>query len=206
MTAPSEEWPTHTEPESRWTIPTPTCPHPERWHSTDPDSTEVEVTALVWGLVRALQPDLVIETGSAWGQTAQAIGNALALNGQGHLLTFETDPPRIASTADRCKHLPVQVVHTDSIEGLEGMIRSGEHRGTVGFAWLDSSFEDRLAELRLLRSLLSPGAVVAVHDAGEPGRAKHEEFSDALATVAFTNGLTRLSLPTPRGVTLLQQP
>jgi hypothetical protein len=36
---------------------------------------------LVAAFVRALQPETVLETGSAFGQTAEAIGRALAANG-----------------------------------------------------------------------------------------------------------------------------
>jgi hypothetical protein len=63
------------ESEARFTPPRPDCPHPEWWTSTDDDSTECEVTALVAAFVVALQPELVIETGTAFGQTAEAIGH-----------------------------------------------------------------------------------------------------------------------------------
>lgn len=67
--------------EARFTPPRPECPYPEWWTSTDVDSTECEVTALVAAFVVALQPELVIETGTAFGQTAEAIGHAVAANG-----------------------------------------------------------------------------------------------------------------------------
>ena len=49
--------------EARFTSPSELCPHPERWTSRDIEATENEVLELVHGLIRALQPDLVLETG-----------------------------------------------------------------------------------------------------------------------------------------------
>ena len=91
-------------PESRYYQPTVDCPHPERWTSTDDDSTEIEVSDLAWGLVRATQPSLCVETGAAWGQTAERIGWALAANGHGHLYTLEPDRRRAAAVAPPMPH------------------------------------------------------------------------------------------------------
>ena len=92
--------------EATWTQPRPDCPNPGRWHSTDNQSTEIEVTELIAGFVRALQPDYVIETGSCIGQTSHAIGLALRDNGHGRLDTMETDPDRAAIARRRLRRLP----------------------------------------------------------------------------------------------------
>lgn len=183
-------------PESTWTSPRPDCPHPERWHSTDSDSTELEVSELAAALVRALQPDLVVETGTAWGQTAEAIGRALELNGQGRLITFETDPERVGHSRQRCDGLPVEVRQTSSVDGLTGL------PGPVGFAWLDSTFQLRPFELQALRGQLTGGAIVGVHDCG----GKFRRFTRRMLADARRYGFTAVTLPTPRGVTLLCSP
>src|SRR3546814_924616 len=191
------------ELESRFTESRRDCPHPERWHSPDSDSTEIEVSRLAAAFVEALRPDLVIETGSAFGQTAELIGQVLHTAGVGHLITFEVDPARVAATADRVAGLPVQVAPQASLDGIE-MLRMNGNLGTVGFAWLDSLFELRVAELEAIRPLLSPNAIVGVHDCGEPGSTKYSAFSQEIAQAARRLGFNRLSLPTPRGVTFLQ--
>ena len=192
-------------PEVRWTSGTDYCPHPERWNSTDSDSTEIEVTELVAWFVRALQPDFVIETGSAWGQTSEAIGRALRANGQGHLFTLEVDPERIAATAERCVRLPVTVVHEDSLAWLARTADAEpEFLVSVGFAWLDSALDSRVMELMAIRPMLARGAIVGIHDAGYPGKAKHHQFSLDVDRAASVLGFERISLPTPRGVTFLQ--
>src|SRR4051794_12477245 len=61
--------------EDRRVAPSDECPHPEWWTSIDSDSsTEREVTHLIAGLVRGLQPHYIIETGTAFAQTTRAIG------------------------------------------------------------------------------------------------------------------------------------
>lgn len=193
------------ELESRFTPPRPDCPHPERWHSPDQDSTEIEVSRLVAAFVEALRPDLVIETGTAFGQTAELIGDALGDVPNSWLITFEPDAQRAEQARQRCIATRVDVRQESSLVGIQGLIDAtdGNHP-KVGFAWLDSLFELRIPELRLIRPLLAPGAIVGVHDCGQPGHTKYPEFSRQVSDEAVRLGFTRISLPTPRGVTFLQ--
>lgn len=191
------------EPESRFTTARKDCPHPERWHSADSDSTEIEVSRLVAAFVGALRPDLVIETGTAFGQTAAMIGVELYNAGVGHLVTFEVDPERVALAAGQVAGLPVQISPEPSLDGIQALIDGG-HAGRCGFAWLDSLFDLRVPELRAIRPLLAPGAIVGIHDCGDPAGTKYPQFSGQVAVAAAEMGFGRISLPTPRGVTFLQ--
>lgn len=189
--------------EARFTDPTPACPHPEYWHSTDNDSTEIEVSELAGAFVRALQPYLVIETGSAFGQTAEQIGLALQANGHGSCVTFEVEPSRVTYTRQRVAGMPVHVRDVPSLDGIAAMIDAYRGERVVGFAWLDSTLELRAVELDMIRPLLTPGAIVGVHDAGDPRAGKHGAFSEHMAHTAHRLGYSRVSLPTPRGVSFL---
>lgn len=191
------------ELESRFTTSRKDCPHPERWHSPDSDSTEIEVSRLAAAFVEAIRPDVVIETGSAFGQTAELIGQVLFTAGIGHLITFEVDSARVAATADRVAGLPVQVAPQPSLEGIRDLVQ-GNLGPVVGFAWLDSLFDLRVPELEAIRPLLAPGAIVGVHDCGEPTGTKYPDFSRSVSDAALRLGFARISLPTPRGVTFLQ--
>jgi hypothetical protein len=189
------------QPESHWTARREDCEHPEWWHSTDAQSTEVEVTELVAAFVRALQPAVVVETGACIGQTSAAIGRALAANGHGRLVTLEPVAAFREIAAGRCTGLPVDVVPGESLPYL--MVpperRGDTSVGTVGFAWLDSLTELRIPELNALVNFgwLAPGAVIGVHDTA-PQHAPLGEQLRALPWVRF------LDLPTPRGVVFLQ--
>ncbi len=175
--------------ESRFTLPRPDCPHPERWHSDDADSTEHEVTYLVAAFVGALRPDVVVETGSAWGQTAEAIGRVLLDAGVGHLYTLEPDQGRADATRKRCDGLPVTVEQTESMEW--------EPIDGIGFVWFDSLHHLRVPEFRRLYPHLAPGAFVGFHDTGpHQGGLRHE-----IEQLEGEGLLLPVHLSTPRGVT-----
>ncbi len=89
--------------EDRWTPPSDWCPAPQHWHSDtyEPDVTEHEVTALAVAFVRALQPEVVVETGTSTGATALALGQALHANRHGHLWTVEIDEALALKAAAR---------------------------------------------------------------------------------------------------------
>jgi predicted O-methyltransferase YrrM len=173
--------------ESRFTVPTADCPNPERWHSPDDASTETEITELVAAFVRALQPEIVVETGTSFGYTAEAIGKALKRNGHGRLYTMDTDAEMVTLAEGRCAGLPVTILHEASSDFTPP--------GPVGFAWLDSEPQYRIAEAHALRPYLAPGAFVGIHDT-----AWHHNFRPAVQALCDEGWLRPVWLPTPRGV------
>lgn len=176
--------------ESRWTRPRTDCPHPEWWHSTDPQSTELEVSELLAGLVRALQPEYVIETGTCVAQTAEAIGVALLENRHGELETFEIDCGLAMMNWERVTGLPVTLNMSSALEFTPTR--------RIDFAFFDSEIELRVPEFERFRPYLSPGAICAFHDTGPHKADGWGEKIRALPDVQT------LQLPTPRGITLLQ--
>lgn len=184
-------------PESTFTPVRPDCPHPEYWHAADGDSAEVEVTELVAAFVRALQPEVVLETGTAFGQTAEAIGRALAANGHGHLLTYEPDPERAQVAIDRVAGLPVIVVQAPSL-APNGQEHPGDGR-PIDFAWFDSLVYLREAEFRAYHHRLVPGSVVGFHDTGP-----QHTVRPAVERLAAESLLRPIFLPTPRGVAFVE--
>ena len=180
-----------TDLESRYTDPRPDCPHPERWHSADWDSAEHEVTELIAALVAATRPDIVVETGSAFGQTSYAIGTVLAGAGVGTLHAVEIDPERAEITRKRCENLPVVV---EQMSSLEYTPPDG-----VGFAWFDSLVDLRVPEFRQYLSVFADGALVAFHDV-----APHHGntlWNDIL-TLEAEGLLFPIRLRTPRGIVI----
>jgi predicted O-methyltransferase YrrM len=177
--------------ESRFTAARDFCPHPEYWHSDDGDSTEHEVIELVAALVRALQPELVLETGSGFGASSYAIGEALKRNGHGRLVTLENDLARFQAAEARCRGLPVQVVPTKSLDYTPD--------GQIGFAWFDSSFPDRPREFLRFRPWMQPGIIVAFHDSGP-----QHPVAAYLQALVSEKLIRPIFLHTPRGVCLAE--
>lgn len=174
--------------ESMWTSPRDHCPHPERWHATDSDSTEIEVSALVGAIVTALRPDFVVETGTNIGLTAFTIGQALAEAGIGTLVTLETDPNFVEVARQRCDGLPVEVLHLSSL--------SYSPPQPIDFAWFDSLVQIRHDEYLRFLPAMHDRTVVGFHDTGphHPVAARLEQLvADGLMTPP-------LYFPTPRGV------
>jgi hypothetical protein len=176
--------------ESRYTDPRPECPHPERWHSSDWDSTEHEVSDLVAAFVKALRPDIVVETGTAFGQTAFLIGLELAEAGVGELHTVEIDPDRAAFARDYCKDLPVKIHECDSMTFTPPQ--------GVGFAWFDSALPLRVPEFQAYYPMFAPGAIVGFHDTG--AHYEHHGLWAQIEGLEAEGKLLPIRLPTPRGV------
>lgn len=185
--------------EAIWTPATEWCPHPEWWTADpdDADKAEREVAALVAGLVIALQPEVVVETGTATGATAAVIGSALKSNGHGRLWTVEIDPDAAAKATELCAGLPVTVACADTMDWWPPEL--------IDFAWIDSGLaEVRVEEVCRWRAMFRPGAVIAVHDTAPTcGRHLTKEGMERL----FDDlGWPLLNLRTPRGVMLGQVP
>lgn len=174
--------------EIQWTSPHSDCAHPERWHATDAQSTEVEVTELVAAFVRALQPDYVVETGTCFGQTAEAIGKALQANGQGRLVSLEVEPARVQHATARCEGLPVQILQLPSL--------TFEPEELIGFAFFDSLIHLRIPELERYRPWLPSGTIVGFHDT-----APHHGYGAAIDQIPW---IRTIRLRTPRGVTFAE--
>lgn len=150
---------------------------------------EREVQELIWGLVRALRPALVIETGTWIGSTAEVIGNALEDNGEGYLVTIEIDPNCVESARRRCAHLPrVEVVHGDCV-----VLASNWQN--IDLLVIDGG--ERAPEHAAFEPFLAPNAIVLRHDTLRGGDRIQPGELDGFDTV---------TLHTPRGLSISQRP
>lgn len=170
--------------ESELTAPSPHCPSPHLWHAHDGMATEVEVLELVAAFVRALQPEVVVETGTHRGFGSEAIGIALAQNGHGHLYTTEIDEALHAEATERVIGLPVTCLLQSALDFVPP--------GPIDFAWFDSETNLRVPEFRAYRQYMHDRTVVGFHDT-----APHHGYRPTLDDL----GIALLDLPTPRGVT-----
>jgi Methyltransferase domain len=175
--------------EDTWRPPNAWCDHTHHWHAADDQATEEEVIELVAAFVRALQPEIAVETGTWLGHATQAIGEALRRNGHGHLHAVEYDSALAQLARSRCEGLPVTVHHDSSL--------SWSPPGGIGFAWVDGA-TDRGAEAEHLLPCMLPGAIIAMHDTGPLHCAGRMDWLNAHPR------LRAITLRTPRGVSFAE--
>jgi predicted O-methyltransferase YrrM len=190
------DWPV--APESAHTAPNAVAPAPAWWHAPDSDSTEHEVSVLLYALARAIQPDLVVETGAAFGYSSYALGLALALNGHGQLCTLETDPGRAEQARERVGGLPVEVIERSSLDWTPP--------GYVQLAFFDSAYEAREQEFRryLEEGCLRAGSIACFHDWTSGLRGHHYDVAAAVRRLDDAGLLRPVYLPTPRGLVIAE--
>lgn len=173
--------------ESDFTAPRPECPRPDWWSAPDAESTEVEVTELVAAFCRALQPEAVLETGTAYAFTAMAMGEALKKNRHGHLYTLEFNAKRVEEATAKVRGLPVTVIPSSSLDWTPPL--------PFGFAWFDSTTDIRAREFLHFKPWLPRGIVAGFHDTGP------QHVTRSLLEPLVQEGWLRpIYLPTPRGV------
>ena len=146
---------------------------------------------MIAGLIRGLQPDVVIETGAAFGQTTAMILAALDENQHGMLITCEIDPQRRLGITPH----PRLIILGNSLD-----VNPAEF-APIDFVFFDSLPELRVPEFRFYRRYMRSGTIVAWHDtaaqaSGGLGKALREEIEQL--------NLSLIHLPTPRGLTLAE--
>ncbi len=160
---------------------------------------------MVAALVRAMQPDLVVETGTGLGFTSRAVGEALHRNGHGHLVSLEVDAERHASAMNRVGSLlassggPVELLLMSSLD-WEPLGR------TIDFAWFDSLYELRAREFCRFRDLgaLAQGSIVGFHDWTSGLRGHYLDVREEIERLRSQGLLAPIYIPTPRGVCLAE--
>jgi len=174
----------------------PECPDPGRWLAPDGNATETDVTALIAAFVTALKPDFVVETGTYFGDTTVAIGEALKAQGRGQLLSIDIDPVMTQQAALRCEGLPVTLVTAKASSVIP------PH--PIDLIFIDAGLDDRLPQVRAFYPYASRRCVILLHDSAIIMEAAGVPEMYADMSLAVTTGLVQpwLKLPTPRGLAL----
>jgi predicted O-methyltransferase YrrM len=142
--------------ESEFTGPSEVCPHPEWWTTYDGNTIEWEGSVLIGALVRATQPEFIVETGTWRGQTAESIGRALVENGHGILYSLEIDANIWSGAVERCKELTtVHIINISSFDYIPPQ--------PVNFLFVDGA-HDREGEVKHFLPYMAKHSVIVVHD------------------------------------------
>ena len=117
----------------------------------DSDAITIEEGEFIYGLVRAIKPEVCVETGTHKGFSASCIVDALEANKKGHLYTCDTVPFAVfAHDRMTFKHCRGDELETPNIDLL---FLDGAHGKT-----------DVLEELDHFLPKLNPHALILFHD------------------------------------------
>ena len=180
-----------------YTEASPECPEPRLWSMFDPMTAEKEVLDLLYSIVRALKPRLVVETGTFSGISSTYIARALRENGRGRLITCEMDP----------------VVHENACERFraEGLGSTIDCRlsssldlqidDEIDLLYCDSDLKVRGAEVRRFISNINPFGLILMHDAGS----RFQHVRQAALEMEAEGLISVVLLSTPRGLVIAQK-
>nr|MDT0525794.1 class I SAM-dependent methyltransferase [Streptomyces sp. DSM 41633] len=117
-----------------------------------------EAGRLLYSLVRATKPAIIVEFGMSFGLSALHLASAVRDNGSGRVYTTELSATKIASAkqtfAETGLDDVITVLEGDALETLKSVT------GDIGFVLLDGWKELYLPVLELLEPQLIPGALV----------------------------------------------
>lgn len=178
---------------------------------SDAAATENEYLELLRALIRVSKPGSVLETGSYTGDGTVAIAAALHANGFGHVYSLEYE----IGYADRAKKRLDGAVYQSyaTVLAVSSLTYLLETTRRFDFAFLDSDLATRANELGILlsRNLLTPGAIVAIHDTS---RARTHpsggpcpelaEFLKRIRPVVDGRRLQVVDFPLSRGMTVIR--
>lgn len=175
--------------ESEVSAPTDVCPHPEWWTTENGMAAEVEVSMLVAALVRATQPEFVIEIGTSEGQTAERIAKVIVENGHGEFVSLEIGVELCDVARKRCAGLPVDIVCVDSLQYMPTK--------RIDFLFVDGA-ADRRADVRHCLAHMAPHSMIVIHDSYP------EVYRQHLPEIFEMCGGSHIELYTPRGLVIIK--
>jgi len=106
---------------------------------------------LLYGLVRAMQPNFVLETGTHKGRSTRAISAALSANGRGCMVTVDMDDyGTLDKAVGNAKELVHQIVEK-SPDALDTVKKFMDDNGiaTIDFAFLDGDHTGQVLQAEL---------------------------------------------------------
>jgi predicted O-methyltransferase YrrM len=183
--------------QAEYSPPTPECPRPELWRMLDSQTTEVEVIDLLKSLVKAVKPNVIVETGTFLGFSTIKMAEGLRENGFGRIVTVEYDPAIFAKAKERIDASGLSNwIEYRNESSLETRIE-----GTIDMLFSDSHLAGREEEIRRLLPQVNPRGLVLIHDASSQFRVVRE----AALRLEQEGLISIVLLPTPRGLVIAQK-
>ena len=170
---------------------------------------EMEVGEFLYGLVRMLKPDKILETGTHWGISAMYMAQALKDNRRGMLTTIEFAKENVHKAGNLFNILALE----PWIEQFEGPVESFEPKDNqYDLIFLDTEPFLRFGELVRFWPNLKAGGFVGMHDLdihmeqwGNPSERPWCPLPDEIKQLIKNHELQSFHFHTPRGLYLGQK-
>ena len=167
-------------------------------------SVEAEVGEFLYGLVRMIKPQAVLETGLYKGWSGAYIAEALKENEFGHLDTIEIESQHINSSQGLFGQLGLDSwVTIYDISSLEFTPKK-----VYNLFFLDTEPQIRFSELNRFWDYLRPGGYILIHDL-HPHLANRqppwEDYVNLIGDKIKSYELIVITFQTPRGLVLMQK-
>lgn len=176
---------------------------------------EVETGEFLYGMLRVLKPDNVLETGTHHGIAGSYMAQALKDNGNGMLRTIEFQLPNYTIAGERFKRLGLK----HHVENILSDVKSyyGNFNDSYQFIFLDTEPQTRFEELKIfVEHNLDPGGYIFIHDLHRHmHQIPNEEHGFAwpfgpippeVKSWVQNDILRPMHFPTPRGLTGFYKP
>lgn len=128
------------------------------YHMFDDGGIEAEVGEFLYGIVRILQPEFILETGTYTGISSMYMGQGLRDNQHGHITTLEINDFH----KQRAEELWRKIGITVSCELVDSA--RYEPKEMIDLLFLDSEPNIRWGELVKFYPFLEEGGYVFIHD------------------------------------------
>lgn len=136
---------------------------PLYWPNTFPSAIDEATAGLLYDLVRLFRPEVAVEIGTAKGNSAIAIGQALKENGFGKLYTIDPIELELVKIAIRKSGLKKQIEYV--VDFSTNFIPKKNFQ-KIDFVFIDGDhgYENVKKDFDLVKNLVPKGGVIAFHD------------------------------------------
>lgn len=177
----------------------------------DDGGVELETGEFLYGLMRVLKPENVLETGTYTGISAMYMAQGLKDNGSGSILSLEIDETHKRRATELWKRVGVENYSLCLLKSSKDFIPAEDN---YDFMFLDSEPELRFSELVRFFSALKLGGFVFLHDLhrhmgqGQLKNPDHPEMNNwpwgdlpkEIIQWVKEDKLRPIHFPTPRGL------
>lgn len=185
----------------------------EPYHMFNTGGVEAEVGEFLYGMVRMIQPSLVLETGTHLGISSVYLGLALKENGHGKLITIEFNPPFYLMAQALFEHLEI----SSQVELVRGKVERWDPGDRVfDLAFLDTEPSFRFGEMLKFYPNIKEGGLILIHDlhanlglSFSPQESRQVsafgDFREKIGYLIEEHAIQTVSFPSPRGLTMFQK-